>query len=155
MDNKYVDCNDIGVEYLNVGVNCPMSQVLNNPYTNVIDVVFPQDLPGNTTSLPQSPLVVQLSQFNCGGLAVSVCISHKIADGYSVGQFLKDWASTARDHQLDFKPSPWFGANSLFPPMDDPSTVREREREPQRLSRVYHFSSSNLDRLKDIVVARI
>ncbi|XP_055835304.1 zeatin O-xylosyltransferase-like [Solanum dulcamara] len=86
MDNKYIDCNDIGVEYLNVGVNCPMSQVLNNPYTNVIDVVFPQDLPGNTTSLPQSPLVVQLSHFNCGGLAVSVCISHKIADGLAVSE---------------------------------------------------------------------
>ncbi|XP_055835299.1 acylsugar acyltransferase 3-like [Solanum dulcamara] len=154
MDNKYVDCNDQGVEYLNVQINCPMSQVLNNPYVEALDVVFPQDLPWNTTSLDRSALVVQLTHFNCGGLAVSVCISHKIADGYSIGQFLKDWASTTRDDQLDFKPSPWFGANSLFPSkLDDPPIVNGITREPQRLSKAYHFSSSNLGRLKDMVVA--
>ncbi|XP_055835301.1 acylsugar acyltransferase 3-like [Solanum dulcamara] len=154
MDNKYLDCNDQGVEYLNVQINCPMSQVLNNPYVEALDVVFPQDLPWNTTSLDRSPLVVQLSHFNCGGLAVSVCISHKIADGYSVGQFLKDWASTTRDDQLDFKSSPWFGANSLFPPkLDDPPIVNGITHEPQRLSKAYHFSSSNLGRLKAMVVA--
>ncbi|PHU03635.1 hypothetical protein BC332_28886 [Capsicum chinense] len=83
-DNKYVDCNDddIGIEYLNVRVNCPMSEILNNPNNDAIDIVFPQDLPwNNSISSGRSLLVVQLSHFDCGGLAVSLCLSHKIADG--------------------------------------------------------------------------
>ncbi|XP_059314868.1 acylsugar acyltransferase 3-like [Lycium ferocissimum] len=156
MNNKYVDCNDIGAEYFNVRVNCPMSKVLNNLNNDAIKVAFPQDLPWGscTSSLDQSPLVVQLSHFDCGGIAVSVCISHKVADGYSLYKFLNDWAATARDDQLDFKPSPQFGViNTLYPPMDDPPPESEIESEPQQcVSRMFHFSSSNLGRLKDIVV---
>ncbi|KAF3659581.1 putative deacetylvindoline O-acetyltransferase-like [Capsicum annuum] len=97
-DNKYVNCNDddIGVEYLNVRVNCPISEILNNTYNDAIDIVFPQDLPCNDSlSSGRSLLVVQLSHFDCGRLAVSICLSHKIADGYSVWKFLFDWADTA------------------------------------------------------------
>ncbi|KAF3642561.1 hypothetical protein FXO38_21048 [Capsicum annuum] len=46
-ENSYVDCNDTGVEYLNVRINCPMNGVLNNPYNDTIDVVFPRNLPWN------------------------------------------------------------------------------------------------------------
>ncbi|XP_055835309.1 acylsugar acyltransferase 3-like [Solanum dulcamara] len=153
-DDKYVDCNDIGAEYLNVRVNCSMSEILNNPYNDAIDIVFPQDLPWSN-SLNASILVVQLSHFDCGGLAISVCLSHKIVDGYSLCKFLMDWAETARDHELDnFKPSLQFDGASFFPLMDDPPTIPRVVPEPQQcVSRIYNFSSSSLGRLKDIVVA--
>ncbi|PHU03632.1 hypothetical protein BC332_28883 [Capsicum chinense] len=93
-----------------------MSKILNYPYNDVVDVVFPQDFPWGGT-LNQSPLVVQLSHFDCGGIAVSACLLHKIADGYSFSRFLNDWAAIAR--KLDFEPSPQFNASSLFPLMDD------------------------------------
>lgn len=70
-ENSYVDCNDTGVEYLNVRINCPMNGVLNNPYNDTIDVVFPRNLPWNR-SFKGNLLVAQLSHFDCGGLAVSV-----------------------------------------------------------------------------------
>nr|XP_009782899.1 PREDICTED: deacetylvindoline O-acetyltransferase-like [Nicotiana sylvestris]XP_016442548.1 PREDICTED: acylsugar acyltransferase 3-like [Nicotiana tabacum] len=60
----------------------------------------------------------------CNDTAISGCLSHKIADGYSLLKLLKDWAATAR-LELDFKPSTQFDVHS--------------------------FSSSSLDRLKDIV----
>ncbi|KAK4347133.1 hypothetical protein RND71_033472 [Anisodus tanguticus] len=125
MDNKcsYVDFNDIGAEYLNVRVSSPMSEILNH----ATDLAFPQDLPWSTTTSSSnwSLLVVQLSHFDCGGIA------------------------------LDFKPSPQFDVDCFFPLMDDPPVhvkpninVSEHR---QCVTRTYHFSSSSLDRLKDTV----
>ncbi|KAF3621105.1 putative BAHD acyltransferase-like [Capsicum annuum] len=126
-----------------------MSEILNHPNNDVVDVVFPQDLPWGST-LNRSPLVVQLSHFDCGGIAASAGLSHKIADGYSFLRFLNDWADIAR--QVDFKPSPQFNASSFFPLMDDAPAILNGVLEPQRhVSRMYNFSSSSLRRLKDVV----
>ncbi|CAN4084035.1 unnamed protein product [Withania somnifera] len=109
VDNKcsYVDCNDIGAEYLN-------------------------------------PLRLWWN-------AISVCISHKIVDAYSISKFLNDWAAVTQDS--DFKPSPQFEANSFFPLMDNPPLRVDflRDQHQPCVSRMCHFSSSSLDRLKDIV----
>nr|AJF98585.1 acylsugar acyltransferase 3 [Solanum habrochaites] len=147
----YVDCNDTGAEYLNVGINCPMSQIINNPYNDAVGVVFPQDLPWSS-SLNRSPLVVQLSHFDCGGIAVSACTSHTIFDGYCVSKFINDWASTARN--MDFKPSPQFSASTFFPLPSETnlsSTLPPTQPSKRHVSRMYNFSSSNLTRLKDMV----
>ncbi|KAH0746718.1 hypothetical protein KY285_008375 [Solanum tuberosum] len=151
-NNTYVDCDDTGAEYLNVRINCPMSQILNHPYNDVVDVVFPKDLPWSST-LNRSPLVVQLSHFDCGGIAISACMSHAIIDGYSSTKFINDWAAIAR--HVDFKPSPQFNASTFFPLMmrdASSSTLPVMHHPSQRhVSRIYNFSSSNLGRLKDIV----
>ncbi|NP_001362853.1 acylsugar acyltransferase 3 [Solanum lycopersicum] len=148
----YVDCNDTGAEYLNVRIDCPMSQILNHPYNDVVDVVFPQDLPWSSSSLTRSPLVVQLSHFDCGGVAVSACTSHTIFDGYCLSKFINDWASTARN--MEFKPSPQFNASTFFPLPSETnlsSTLPATRPSQRHVSRMYNFSSSNLTRLKDIV----
>ncbi|XP_060192784.1 acylsugar acyltransferase 3-like [Lycium barbarum] len=153
MDDKcsYVECNDIGAEFLNVRVSCPMSEILNH----ATDIVYPHDLPWRTLSSfnERSLLVVQLSHFDCGGISISVCISHKIVDAYSISMFLNDWAAITGES--DFKPSPQFDANSFFPLMDDPPiyVVPDflRGQHQPCVSRMYHFSSSSLGRLKDTV----
>nr|AUG68806.1 acylsucrose acyltransferase 3 [Solanum corneliomulleri] len=147
----YVDCNDTGAEYLNVRIDCPMSQILNHPYNDAVDVVFPQDLPWSS-SLHRCPLVVQLSHFDCGGVAVSACTSHTIFDGYCISKFINHWASTARN--MDFKPSPQFNASTFFPlPSETNLSGALPTTRPSKhhVSRMYNFSSSNLTRLKDIV----
>nr|WDW19628.1 ASAT3-L1 [Solanum aethiopicum] len=152
-NTTYVDCNDTGAEYLNVRVNCSMSEILNHPRNDVVEVVFPQDLPWSST-LNSSPLTVQLSHFDCGGKAVSICLSHKIADGYSMSKFFKDWASTARDEQLDSKPSPAFDGSSFFPLLNVPPSIPTKNIEPERnVSRMYHLSSFSLGRLKADITA--
>nr|AUG68795.1 acylsucrose acyltransferase 3 [Solanum pimpinellifolium] len=148
----YVDCNDTGAEYLNVRINCPMSQIINHPYNDAVDVVFPQDLPWSSSSLHRCPLVVQLSHFDCGGVAVSACTSHTIFDGYCLSKFINDWASTARN--MDFKPSPKFNASTFFPLPSETNlsgTLPTTRPSQRHVSRLYNFSSSNLTRLKDIV----
>uniref|UniRef100_M1CHW5 Acyltransferase n=1 Tax=Solanum tuberosum TaxID=4113 RepID=M1CHW5_SOLTU len=155
-DNKYVDCNDIvGAEYFNVRVNCQMSEILTNPYNDGIEIVFPQNLPwSDSLSKERSSLVVvQLSHFDCGGVGVGICVSHKIADGYSACKFLSDWISMARDHhELNFQPSPQFDGALFFPPIDNPPPMPNGVPGPQRcVSRMYNFSLSSLFKLKDIV----
>nr|AUG68780.1 acylsucrose acyltransferase 3 [Solanum pennellii]AUG68793.1 acylsucrose acyltransferase 3 [Solanum pennellii] len=147
----YVDCNDTGVEYLNVRIDCPMSQIIDDPYNDAVGVVFPQDLPWSS-SWNRSPLVVQLSHFDCGGIAVSACTSHTIFDGHSLSKFINDWASTARN--MDFKPSPQFNASTFFPLPSETnlsSTLPTTHPSKRHVSRMYNFSSSNLTRLKDMV----
>ncbi|KAK4709166.1 hypothetical protein R3W88_030091 [Solanum pinnatisectum] len=153
-DNKYVDCNDTGAEYFNVHVNCQMSEILTNPYNDAIEIVFPQNLAwSNSLSKERSSLVVvQLSHFDCGGVAVSICVSHKIADGYSACKFLSDWISMARDDELNFQPSPQFDGALFFPPIDNPPPMPNVVPVTQRcVSKMYNFSSSSLFKLKDIV----
>ncbi|MQL93380.1 hypothetical protein Taro_026038, partial [Colocasia esculenta] len=41
-------------------------------------------------------LIVKASTFLCGGLAVGICLNHKVADGQSLAFFLKTWAAIAR-----------------------------------------------------------
>nr|GEV80859.1 acylsugar acyltransferase 3-like [Tanacetum cinerariifolium] len=43
-----------------------------------------------------SVLAVQVNQFACGGIAVAVSLSHKIADGSSLCNFFNDWAIMTR-----------------------------------------------------------
>ncbi|XP_015064835.1 acylsugar acyltransferase 3-like [Solanum pennellii] len=93
MDDKsfYVDCNDIGVEYLNVRVSCPMSEILNH----ATDSVYSQDLPWRTPSSfnDRRPLVVQLSHFDYGGIAHQPCVSKMYSFSSSSLGRLKDTVS--------------------------------------------------------------
>uniref|UniRef100_A0A0V0HFM9 Putative ovule protein n=1 Tax=Solanum chacoense TaxID=4108 RepID=A0A0V0HFM9_SOLCH len=115
------------------------------------DLVYSQDLPWRIPSSFNDRKLVQLSHFDCGGKAVSVCISHKIVDAYSISKFLNDWAAITRES--DFKPSPQFDAIFFFLLMDDPPVYVVpdvlRDQHQSCVSRMYHFSSSSWGRLKD------
>ncbi|XP_055824007.1 acylsugar acyltransferase 3-like [Solanum dulcamara] len=152
-ENMFVDCNDVGAEFFNVRVDFPMSEILNHPYNDATNFVYPQGCPWNT-SYEGTLVVTQLTHFDCGGIAVGVCISHKVADAYSVIKFITDWASLTRDSGLA-KPSTLFDGTSFFPPTNDLSILPnfEPEKDENCVTRLYHFSSSGLDRLKIIAAA--
>ncbi|XP_015055409.2 acylsugar acyltransferase 3-like [Solanum pennellii] len=95
-NGNYVDCNDMGVELSHVHVHCPMSQILRQPYTNSEHVVFPVEQPyahmneGNLAT-------TQVSHFDCGGIAIGGCLSHKIGDGCTTSNFFNNWGILTRD----------------------------------------------------------
>lgn len=97
-DNAFVDCSGAGVEVVDARINHRMSEILvrrRNDDDDVESLVFPEGLPWRSLDGGNS-MAVQLTHFDCGGLAIGVCISHKIADGFSATKFIRDWASVTR-----------------------------------------------------------
>ncbi|XP_023751830.2 acylsugar acyltransferase 3 [Lactuca sativa] len=100
----YVDCNDDGVEFIEASNDGPLSDFLHRSAHEDLDQLFPDDLiwyksnhKAHTDENERtSPLSVQVNHFSCGGVAVAVSLSHKIADASSILNFLKDWATVTR-----------------------------------------------------------
>ncbi|KAH0715604.1 hypothetical protein KY284_008509 [Solanum tuberosum] len=64
--------------------------------------------------------VAQLSNFDCGGMAISVCMSHKVGDARSAFSFLKDWATLNREHPNGELSCPsYYVQDSLMPSLRD------------------------------------
>ncbi|KAK6791059.1 hypothetical protein RDI58_010140 [Solanum bulbocastanum] len=73
-DNATFECDDHGAEFFEVEINSSMNKVIHNP-----DLTFPQGLCWGYSSLSTSGAltVAQLSHFECGGITLSICLSHK------------------------------------------------------------------------------
>ncbi|XP_059294620.1 acyltransferase Pun1-like [Lycium ferocissimum] len=152
-DSATIECNDKGVDFYNVYISRPMSEILNRPYDHHTETcnVFPKNLPWKN-SFDGSLLVAQLSHFGCGGIAVSTCLSHKIGDGSSAASFLRDWARATRDPNII--PRPEFVGDSIFPsrnsPLSDPVFLSNTK---NCTHRKFLFSGSKLRALRTIVAA--
>ncbi|CAN4118093.1 unnamed protein product [Withania somnifera] len=122
-DNATIECNDKGVEFLNVHIDAPMSQVLNHQDCHVKDLIFAPGVAWENDS-DYGLSVIQLTHFDCGGIAVSTCFSHKIGDGFSALQFSIDWATLTRDPNAKTT-APYYISDTIFPsppsgPLDSP-----------------------------------
>ncbi|KAK6790913.1 hypothetical protein RDI58_009994 [Solanum bulbocastanum] len=73
-DNVTIECDDHGAEFFEVEINSSMNEVIHNP-----DLTFPHGLSWwHSSSTTSGALIVaQLSHFECGGIALSLCMSHK------------------------------------------------------------------------------
>ncbi|KAI3983453.1 hypothetical protein MKX01_038873, partial [Papaver californicum] len=101
IDNRFVDCNDDGMDYFESKVsNCQLSQLIQLPNVQDLAKVFlpfdpfaDSDEEGHSTKV----LSVQVNVFeDCGGVVIGLCISHKLTDACSVITFMNDVASIAR-----------------------------------------------------------
>ncbi|XP_030542088.1 stemmadenine O-acetyltransferase-like [Rhodamnia argentea] len=111
-DNTYVDCNDEGALYVEARVRCELSDILENPVPRVMNRFFPCEL----DDVQDLAVAVQVNFFECGGLALSLLISHKVADALSFFTFLNAWAAAARgDPGIT---DPCFNSSELFPPIN-------------------------------------
>ncbi|XP_010051711.1 spermidine hydroxycinnamoyl transferase [Eucalyptus grandis] len=98
-----LDCNAMGVwlieaesegELNDLGDFCPGPD-------------FEQLMPSLDYTMPiheQPLLLVQVTKFRCGGLALSLSISHVVADGLSAAHFYNEWAWLARGEPLNIEP---------------------------------------------------
>ncbi|KAL7603625.1 hypothetical protein Lser_V15G18101 [Lactuca serriola] len=101
----FVDCNDHGAEFLEASIDSTLSDFLKNSLHRDLDQFFPHGLVNERSNRPDDddlqsngviPLAVQINHFECGGVAVAMSLSHKLADGSSFTHFLKDWAKTTQ-----------------------------------------------------------
>ncbi|KAK4709348.1 hypothetical protein R3W88_030273 [Solanum pinnatisectum] len=155
-DHATIHCDDTGAEFFEVEVNCPMDQVVHRP-----DLTFPLGL--SWKNVPHANdggrlSVAQLSHFDCGGMAISVCISHKVGDGRSAFSFLKDWATLTREHPNGELSCPsYYVQDSLMPSLPDgplkfPVMVEPNAQESIEFEKRFFLSESNIRSLKALIV---
>ncbi|KAK8659518.1 hypothetical protein V6N13_029718 [Hibiscus sabdariffa] len=111
-DQLFVDCNDEGIPFVEARVKCQLSDVLNIPIPKELNKLLPFQIHCEHKVL----LGIQFNVFDCGGIGIGVCVSHKIGDALSFFSFVKLWAAIARRETKLMAPE--FESASLFPPRD-------------------------------------
>lgn len=119
-DDLSIECNDQGAYYVTaMVVNHHLSKFLEKPDLHFICQFLPCDPTFMGPMAGKSVTNVQINLFECGGIAISLCISHKILDGNGLKTFLKSWAEMANGTEEIHNVCPNFVASSLFPANDD------------------------------------
>lgn len=122
-DQVSIDCNDEGVTFFVTHIKHNLSKILQNPKQEFINPLFGDQLHWKTMEANASFLVIQLNHFACGGMAISVCMSHKVADAFTLSNFIKDWASLTKNNGESpcvITAFPVLNASSAFPRGDLP-----------------------------------
>ncbi|XP_038697017.1 stemmadenine O-acetyltransferase-like [Tripterygium wilfordii] len=147
-DRISIECNDEGVEFVKARVlNCALSDVIQQPDSKQLQNLLPIDIESKAAAT-ESLLVVQANFFKCGGMAIAVCISHRVADGVSFFTFVNSWASMARKSAQDKVMHPQFSVGpSLFPPLDSSLPTLEFPRGKCMMKR-FVFNGSSIDALR-------
>ncbi|KAH7676297.1 Transferase protein [Dioscorea alata] len=91
-----VACSGEGVYFIKAKANCSLEDVkyLDLPLMIPEQELLPEPHP-DVPSLDM-PLMMQVTEFNCGGFAVGIISVHSIADGLGVGQFIAAIGELAR-----------------------------------------------------------
>ncbi|XVE74861.1 hypothetical protein DITRI_Ditri12bG0052300 [Diplodiscus trichospermus] len=142
--NVFVDCNDEGIPFVEAQVKCKLSDFLENPVPSELNKLLPLVL----DDAEALPLGIQFNVFDCGGIGIGVCISHKIADALSLFTFVNTWAAISRGDQSCIM-SPEFVSAKLFPPKSisgfEPRTGISTER---IVTKRFVFSASKIQDIK-------
>ncbi|XP_073127098.1 limonoid 7-O-acetyltransferse-like [Henckelia pumila] len=115
-DDVSVDCDDRGACFTTAKVKHALCEFLENPDLKAIASFLSCDESYVTN--------IQASLFECGGIAIGLCISHRILDGTALSTFLKAWSDIAAASSSEERPMkniniyPDFSASSLFPSND-------------------------------------
>ncbi|OMO81406.1 Transferase [Corchorus olitorius] len=139
-----VDCTDEGIPFLEALIKCQLSDAIRNPVPSELNKLLPFSLYKDHEELLMG---IQLNIFECGGIGVGVCISHKIGDALSFFAFINLWAAIARGEKKLVAPQ--FGSASLFPPRDlsgfNPSIPKPKEK---LVDKRFVFSGSKIEEIK-------
>ncbi|KAF7851350.1 hypothetical protein BT93_L4081 [Corymbia citriodora subsp. variegata] len=150
--NTAIDCNDEGALYLEAKAHFELSEVLSNPDINQLQQFLPFSPCRVALNDEEAVIVgVQANFFDCGGIGIGICISHKIADGASVSAFLTAWSEISLNG-INCKASritPFLKASELFPPKDVNFQIPHRFTSREKLStKRFRFDGESLTRLK-------
>lgn len=148
-DRVSIDCNDDGVVFVEVKIKCKLSEVVENPKDEILELLFADRLQWKDWS-SGCFLAVQISFFDCGGIAIGVCISHKLADTATMINFINLWASMARNSDAGHQKTlfPEFNAASKFPRDDLPLIPEAKIAKGISHSKRFVFNASKIDALK-------
>ncbi|KAL8107522.1 epi-neemfruitin B synthase L1AT-like [Apium graveolens] len=172
-----VDCSDQGAEFVEAKVDVQLDDLLSqrkNLKVEVLNDLLPCPL-GAVDEYTDPLLAVQVSAFSCGGFAIAVCSSHRIADMTTTISVVKAWA-IATKMELGYVvdndvPNSWnFDSALLFPGQNLPSLPSGISRDKENIevhkvvTKMFYFSESKIlsirerakvDKLSKILPTRV
>ncbi|KAI3673590.1 hypothetical protein L6452_39713 [Arctium lappa] len=148
-----VDCTDQGVWFSVARVESSLLDIIKCPMIEELNQLV---LVGMGSSHVEEQLAVQVNLFDCGGVAIGVCVSHRIADACSFSSFVSHWFATAKGETPSI--GPVLNSAALFPPMEsheysrNPKDPTARAPLQNLVTKRFEFSSLAINRLKSQVV---
>ncbi|KAK4370171.1 hypothetical protein RND71_009646 [Anisodus tanguticus] len=98
-----LECDASGVILTEAEIDAKLDDLGDFSLSPDYNSLFPQV--DYTIPIDELPLLfVQLTKFQCGGIALTFAISHAVVDGQSALYFLSEWARLARGEPLMFAP---------------------------------------------------
>ncbi|KAL3512595.1 hypothetical protein ACH5RR_025312 [Cinchona calisaya] len=156
-----IDCNDEGIFYAEAEVDGHISDLLKNPDVQILDQLSPSKSSSGNIAGAKELLAIQVNFFRCGGFAIGICQSHRMADGSTLCSFIKSWAATAAKtcgtSNLFYLPV--YNSASLFPPRDssdfrpDPKAPSIQPPAEKLVTKRFVFSSTQVELLKSKAMA--
>ncbi|THG09137.1 hypothetical protein TEA_006376 [Camellia sinensis var. sinensis] len=149
-NNLSVDCNDEGADLFEARVinNCRVSDILEAERPSIQGMV--PLAPPQLTDYNNAPLSrVQVNFFPCGGVAITVHVSHKISDGAFYSSFIKAWSEIALGSPNTVVPD-FTAVSSRFPPIEDfpVTSLTFSGKGPKVVSKKFVVDASKLAELK-------
>ncbi|KAL5552669.1 hypothetical protein UlMin_040070 [Ulmus minor] len=154
LNDKTIECNDEGAQYLEARYNGHLSTLQEQPDPETINRFLPAEILSPTAGT-WPLLLIQATFFDCGGLAIGISISHKLADAITISIFFKSWAANSSGHTHQTL-VPNLNAASYFPPKDLPfgwDIAELRKAASVNVFRRYVFDASTVAALKTITAS--
>ncbi|KAI3665574.1 hypothetical protein L6452_44201 [Arctium lappa] len=153
-DGITVNCNDEGVVFVEAKLlGYKLSDFLQDPNYETQRLLFPEGYLWKGSCIGYAFLAAQVTYFDGGGMAVTVSMSHKVADAPSLGVFLSDWAAVARG---EVRPAPLILATSI-PSLDLAYTMPEIviEMSEACVTKRFVFDAGTISRLRRSVIGLV
>ncbi|XP_051123503.1 stemmadenine O-acetyltransferase-like [Andrographis paniculata] len=115
-DGSLAHCNDAGAEFVEARVDAPLDiAAVQEHQIEDLNKYLPMD-PNHSEGTALA--AAKVTFFDGGGVAVGVCVSHRIADGGSAVAFINAWAAISRGQENNF-PRLDFNIADFFPSRPD------------------------------------
>lgn len=119
MKDRCVDCSDQGAEFVEARASeADLATLISERNLGNLDSLFPADnIHQQFADEANYPILsVQTTHLKCSGLAIAICVSHRIFDASSMGTFVAAWsnASNPRSNTATYI-NPIFNSESLLP----------------------------------------
>ncbi|KAK4343881.1 hypothetical protein RND71_036975 [Anisodus tanguticus] len=159
MDRHVIDCLDQGVVYIAAKVNCRLDDFLEHA-PKEIDLAnhfWPQgikDVDDNDFA-NTPPVFVQVTRFECGGLALSVAAEHITVDGFTNMKFIYEWAKVCRlripSTEINFFN---YQLGEIFPARDTsrilkPLAILGKQKDIKYVAKRFVFDEASISKIRD------
>ncbi|KAK7359426.1 hypothetical protein VNO77_01386 [Canavalia gladiata] len=150
-DQLSIDCNDQGVSLLVTRIKVNLSSILQNPSQSSLNTLFPDELQWKVMDMTSTIVIIQINCFACGGIAIGVCMCHKVGDAATLFNFVNDWATMNRDEGTELAFPVLDAGDSLLPQGDLPIFPESVFGKDDTVCRRFVFEASKIESLKATV----